>query len=122
MRTTTELVAADRRAVWHPFTQMQEYLATEPLVQAIQVFSVMTIQQHQIDEPFGELRGSNAGQHLDVGELVGDVLRAGDEADAQAARQRLGKAARIDHAVELIKRREPGGRRAFSHLRRDHGL
>ena len=40
-------------------------------------------------------------------ELVGDVLRAGDESDAQAPRQRLGKAARVDHAVELIERRKP---------------
>jgi ATP dependent DNA ligase domain len=31
---------------------------------------------HQIDEPLGELRGGNAGLHLDVGQLVGDVLRA----------------------------------------------
>src|SRR4029077_19025251 len=69
-------------------------------------FAVMAIDQHQIDEPLGEGRGSDAGQHLDVGELVGDFLRAGDKTDAQAAGQRLGKAARINHAVELVERRE----------------
>ena len=39
--------------------------------------------------------------------LVGDGLGAGDEPDAQAARQRLGEAARIDHAIELIERCQP---------------
>ncbi len=32
---------------------------------------------------------------------------AGDETDPQAARQGLGEAARVDHAVELIERRQP---------------
>ncbi len=35
------------------------------------------------------------------------MRRAGDEPDAQAARQGLGEAARIDHAVELVERRQP---------------
>ncbi len=30
--TTADLVAWDRRHVWHPFTQMQDWLAEEPLV------------------------------------------------------------------------------------------
>lgn len=58
---------------------------TKPLVQARQIFAVVAIHQHEIDEPLGELRGGDDGQHLDVGELVGDVLRAGDETHAQAA-------------------------------------
>jgi hypothetical protein len=36
----------------------------------------MAVNQHQIDETLGEWRGGDAGQHLDVGEFVGDVLRA----------------------------------------------
>src|SRR5215470_8305403 len=57
-------------------------------LQARQIFAIATIHQHQIDEPLGELRRRDAGQHLDVGKLMGDVLRAGSEADAQATRQR----------------------------------
>src|ERR1700674_3731509 len=49
----------------------------EPLVQPGQVLAVMTIYQHQIYEPLGELRGGDAGQHLNVGEFVGDGLRTG---------------------------------------------
>jgi hypothetical protein len=44
----------------------------------------MAIHQHQIDEPLDEWRGSDAGQHLDVGESVRNVLRAGDKTDAEA--------------------------------------
>ena len=29
---TTDVVAADRAHLWHPFTQMQEWLAADPLV------------------------------------------------------------------------------------------
>jgi hypothetical protein len=45
----------------------------------------MAIHQHQIDESLGELRAGDAGQHLDVGELIRDVLLAGEESDTQAA-------------------------------------
>src|SRR5262249_59205985 len=79
----------------------------EAFAQSRQVSAVVAVDQHQIDEPLGKLRGGDAGQHLDVGQLVGDVLRASDEPDSQAARQRLGKAARVDYAVELVERREP---------------
>ena len=53
----------------------------EPLVQPREVLAIVAIDQHQVDETLGELRGCDVGQHLDVGQFVGDVLSAGDESD-----------------------------------------
>src|SRR5690349_23127455 len=58
--------------------------------------SIVPIHQEQKDEALGELRCRDAGQHLDVGELVGDGLCASEEADAEASRKGLRKTARID--------------------------
>jgi hypothetical protein len=57
----------------------------ETLVQARQVLAIMPIHQHQINQPLGEQRRGNAGQHFYVGELVGGVLWTRDEANPQAA-------------------------------------
>ena len=52
---------------------------SQPLVQAqTDHLQVVAIHQHQIDQSLGELRSGDAGQHLDVGEFVGDVLRASE--------------------------------------------
>jgi hypothetical protein len=39
----------------------------------------MPIDQHQIDQPLGKLGCGDAGQHLDVGKLIGNLLPADDE-------------------------------------------
>ena len=61
----------------------------EPFVQTGEIFSIMPVNQHHVDQPLGELRRRDAGQHLDVGKLLHEARRGRDKSDPQAARQSL---------------------------------
>ena len=45
--------------------------SVKSIPQSRQKLSVVTIRQHPVRPPFGELRAGDAGQHFDVGNLVG---------------------------------------------------
>src|SRR6202012_4310817 len=81
VRGLHEQFHADMFEVTH---NIQACLA-KSLMQTRQILTIVTIYQHQIDEPLGELRTGDAGQRFDVGEFVGDVVSAGDESHTQAA-------------------------------------
>ncbi len=84
--------------------------AGQPVAQAVQVSPIVPFRKHAIHDAFAELRAGESDQHLQIGEPARQFGRAGDEADTQVRRERLGEPAEVDHPLQLVERGQPDRR------------
>jgi len=75
-----------------------------PQAHALDVAAVLPFHQHPVDHPLAEFWRGQAGQHLQVGELLQDLGIRGQIAHPQAGRQHLGIAAHQDHPLQAVQR------------------
>ena len=91
----------------------------QTLAQARRVAAEVAVGQDHVQRALAVFGTAHVDQHLDVGQVTGQITMASNEAHAQRGGHRLGKAADVERAAQLVQR---GDTRRGSRLEVGEGI
>ena len=75
---------------------------------ALEVLAPAPVDQRAKGQALGEVGRGQAGQHLQLGQILQQILLRRDVADPDVGRQRFGKTADVNHPVQLVQAGQRG--------------
>ncbi|MNV46817.1 hypothetical protein D3C71_1386620 [compost metagenome] len=115
MRQLHPQVIAARRAGVHGEAQACQCLlcrtqrTVQPGLETAQMAPVLARRDQLVHHALYKIGRGHHRHHLQVTQRIDAVRRPGDVAHAQTGRQRFGKAAHVDHALQLVQRGQAWG-------------